>query len=202
MLCLLPKISRLPVSRSKPHRICTDTGSFGSSPVEESAKDAIQAYARPASIGVTGVSGGRHLGPTYDEVVELSRQSRVKPVAQACGPKRVGKVLSASGKFDLIPGGPSREQVHALLNLGVTDMPATKEDAADLIRELRDMQIAQRFGMQELKKEGDNVRNPDGAAKARAGRAADLPITATNSQGPEEHMNMALRGISMITRRT
>ena len=78
MLCLLPKISRLPVSRSKPHRICTDTGSFGSSPVEESAKDAIQAYARPASIGVTGVSGGRHLGPTYDEAIQDYAMSAAK----------------------------------------------------------------------------------------------------------------------------
>lgn len=178
---------------------------FPSSPVEESAENGIQAYSRPASIGVTGGSGGRHLGPTYAEVVELSRKTRVAAVANVCGPARIGKVLSASGKFELIPGGPSREQVHALLNLGVTDMPKTKEEAAELIRGLRDMQMAQRFGMQEMKKEGA----PEPGNCVSPGRNCREPVDAmpqgvvdTSSHGPEEHLEMALRGLNMITRRT
>lgn len=178
------------------------------SPVQESAETGIEAYARPASVGVTGGSGGRHLGPTYDEVLEISRKSRVSApaVAPAGGPAKIGKVLSASGKFDLVPGGPSREQVHALLNLGVTDMPATKEEAVELIRELRDMQIAQRFGMQEMKKDGAPAPEhvPDWTLQHNKGLGASTSPAAppTSSHGPEEHLKMAMQGISIITRRT
>jgi hypothetical protein len=137
------------------------------------------------------------LGPTLDEVAEL-RVTRNAPSAAATthsGSKQVGKVLGASGKFELTAGGPSREQVHALLNLGVTAMPKTKEEASSLIRELRDHQIAQRFGMQEMKKDGVVIggHSPEPSAPAQPAQAPGA--------GPEEHLNMALRGLNMITRR-
>lgn len=166
-------------------------------PAEESAESGIDAYTRPSSIGITSGSGGRHLGPTLDEVAEL-RVTRNAPSAAATthsGSKQVGKVLGASGKFELTAGGPSREQVHALLNLGVTAMPKTKEEASSLIRELRDHQIAQRFGMQEMKKDGVVIggHSPEPSAPAQPAQAPGA--------GPEEHLNMALRGLNMITRR-
>jgi len=164
------------------------------SPVEHSAEVGIDAYARkPATNG----SGGRHLGPTLNEVVQLSkdlRSQRAQTSANASNaPKKVGKILGGSGKFELVAGGPSREQVHALLNLGITNMPKTKEEASLLIREMRDNQIAQRLGMTLLKKQTSASE-----AEAAPSPAAHLP---EQKHGPEEHLNMALRGLNMITRR-
>lgn len=168
------------------------------SPAEESAEDGIQAYGRPASIGIAGGNGGRHLGPTLDEVAEISRQQRTKLTPSVSESRKVGKMLGGSGKFELVEGGPSRQQVHALLNLGITVMPKTKEEAAEVIREMRDMQMGNRLGMQSIKKDGVDTQ-PAAATLASAG--AQTVGAETETKGPEEHLNMALRGLNMITRR-
>lgn len=112
-------------------------------------------------------------------------------------PKTIGKVLGASGKFELVDGGPSREQVHALLNLGITQMPATKEEASKLIRERRDTKMGVRFGLEALRTEASAP-----APRVGVDRTPALsPTTATQNSGPEEHLSMALRGLNMITRR-
>lgn len=135
------------------------------------------------------------MGPTLDEVAELRLSRNAPSAATGSGSKKVGKMLGASGKFELIAGGPSREQIHALLNLGVTEMPKTKEEASSLIRELRDYQIAQRLGMQEMKKDGVVLggQSPEPSAAAQPAHAPGA--------GPQEHLHMALRGLNMITRR-
>ena len=101
------------------------------------------------SLGVTSGGEGRHLGPTLEEVVSMYRDCRPAPSApvHAPGTKKIGKILGATGKVELIEGGPSRQQIHALMNLGVHKMPATKEEAAQLIREQRDLQMGQRLGL-------------------------------------------------------
>ena len=173
------------------------------SPVEETSSDAIEAYTRPVPVGSGGsaVGGGRHLGPTLDEVVSLYRNKPSKsseskgPASAAVSPKTIGKVLGGSGTFDLVAGGPSREQVHALLNLGITQMPATKEEASRLIRERRDLQMGERLGLVALKTEAQ-------APPPSNQPAPPPPVTSVaNQAGPEEHLNMALRGLNMITRR-
>ena len=172
------------------------------SPVEETSSDAIDAYTR-VSVGVSDAGGKRHLGPTLDEVVSLYRNkpstsksdSRLGAISAGSPPKTVGKVLGASGKFELVAGGPSRQQVHALLNLGITQMPATKEEASTLIRERRDMQMGERLGLVPLK--------TGGAAPPPSPQPAPPPPAKSeaNHAGPEEHLSMALRGLNMITRR-
>lgn len=113
----------------------------------------------------------------------------------AAGPVKIGKVLGASGKFELVAGGPSRQQVHALLNLGITQMPNSKEEAAQMIREQRDLQMGQRLGLEAIRREGAEAAQPTEAA------GDDECLPAQDCDGPEEHLTMALRGMNMITRR-
>ena len=192
---------------------------------EESADSGVEAYARPMSAGFTN-GGKRHLGPTLDEVVQLTRQQRPVPAPSggsregrhlgatmddvvkmnrqrapaSSAPKKIGRVLTATGSFELVPGGPSREQVHALLNLGVADMPATKEEAAQMIRELRDMQMAKRLGM-----------TGDSTIKTENRRTATAPAPPVKTPArthmavpgaPQDHLAHALSGVNMITRRS
>lgn len=173
---------------------------FARSLAEESAEDGIQAYSRPASVGIVGGNGGRHLGPTLDEVAELSRQQRTKLTPSASGSKKLGKMLGGSGKFELIEGGPSRQQVHALLNLGITEMPKTKEEAAGVIREMRDMQMGNRLGMHPITKDGI-TRQSSAAVYAATSGVAQAANVGAEKRDPGEHLNMALRGLNMITRR-
>ena len=79
-------------------------------------------------------------------------------------------------------------------------MPATKEEAAEMIRELRDMQMAKRLGMT-----GDSIIKTENrrTATAPAPPAKTLARTHMAVPGaPQDHLAHALSGVNMIIRRS
>ncbi|EKX48092.1 hypothetical protein GUITHDRAFT_137038 [Guillardia theta CCMP2712] len=117
---------------------------FDSRECQENAEDGLVAYS-----GQDKGPQRRHLGPTLEEVLEIKRLARDRGFSQR-GPNDDDCVESNAHETD--PNSPSQEQIKVLKNYGISIIPSTKIEASLLIREMRDMQIAERFGLSTLNK--------------------------------------------------
>lgn len=89
-------------------------------------------------------SNGRHLGPTLEEITVIRSSRKVldrEPKAAAVPEEPSWAAVAPS-----VEDKPSEEQLRALISLDVSVAPTSKEHAMRLIREAREIQLAEGLG--------------------------------------------------------
>jgi len=88
-------------------------------------------------------SNGRHLGPTLEEVAVIRSSRKVVERAPQPSPDEAWTPTPVEAADD---DKPSEEQLRALVSLEVAVVPTSKEHAMHLIREARELQLAEGLG--------------------------------------------------------
>jgi hypothetical protein len=167
--------------------------------------------AAPVSFYTPGT--GRHLGPSLDEINKMrdeafaARKAAKRPAATTVedvaasasaepGSSDGAELGSGVGGADM----PTLVQLKALDRYGVKrqDMPSTKVKATEMLRALREVDVANAMGCNLDK---DDFRG--GASRAEAERVVQHYTPSPEGQdvvGADKHLDFAYRGISSIRR--
>jgi hypothetical protein len=164
---------------------------------------------------------GRHLGPSLDEINKMrdeafaARKAAKRPAATPVEDVAAAATTTTTTPATAEPGGsdeaglasrvggadkPSLVQLKALDRYGVKrqDMPSTKAKATEMLRALREVDVANAMGCNLDK---DDFRG--GASRAEAERVVQHYTPAPDGQdivGADKHLDFAYRGISSIRR--
>lgn len=133
-------------------------------------------------------ANGRHLGPTLEEISEL-RASRAleRPAPEKPKPEAESEATDAPRVRE---DRPSEEQLRALANLGVTETPQSKEHAMFLIREAREMQLAEGLGFATTNRRMGRLVPVDGALGADTQAEAEQVIANYTQSEEDSHLNL------------
>ena len=168
--------------------------------------------AAPVSFFTPGT--GRHLGPSLDEINKMrdeafaARKAAKRPAATIAEDVATTSASAEPGSSDEAGlesgvGGadmPTLVQLKALDRYGVKrqDMPSTKIKATEMLRALREVDVANAMGCNLDK---DDFRG--GASRAEAERVVQHYTPSPEGQdivGADKHLDFAYRGISSIRR--
>ncbi|KAJ1476570.1 hypothetical protein T484DRAFT_1907719 [Baffinella frigidus] len=146
-------------------------------------------------------SNGRHLGPTLEEITVIRSSRKVldrEPKAAAVPEEPSWAAVAPS-----VEDKPSEEQLRALISLDVSVAPTSKEHAMRLIREAREIQLAEGLGFSTTNRRMGRLVPVDGTAeRANSADADQIIANYSDSETAESsHHNMALKGINVICRR-
>lgn len=162
---------------------------------------------KPANLAAAtrSTTGGRHLGPSLDQINQMRADACAARRASLWGPEP-GKqgALAVEEEEHVVASNddsPTMVQFRALERHGVEreDMPNSKAGAADMLRTLREVHIANALGCQldaEDFKGGSGHSNRGGKEEAEAVVHQYSPAHRMGAG----HLEFALQGISSIRR--